>query len=63
MAKSNERMRTTIPPIDLPPYRPPTPEELAARRQIMARANRLREKVGRLPYSLTEWIHQERESQ
>lgn len=51
-----------LPRLVLPPYNPPTPEELERRRALGAEARKLREKIGPLSFSLTDLIREDRET-
>ena len=51
-----------LPKFVLPPYVPPSPEQLEKRRQLGEEATRLREEIGPLDFSLTELIREDRET-
>lgn len=46
----------------LPPYVPPTPEDLERRRALEDEVKKLREKIGPLDFSLTDLIREDRET-
>lgn len=49
------------PKISLPPYVPPTPEEIARRKALEAEVDRLREAIGVVTRDVAEWIREDRE--
>ena len=51
-----------LPKFVLPPYVPPTPEQLEKRRLLGEEATRPREEIGPLDFSLTELIREDRET-
>ncbi len=51
-----------LPRIVLPPYRPPTPEQLERRRVLGEESRKLRKEIGPLGFSLTDLIREDREA-
>jgi hypothetical protein len=51
----------TVPKIEMPPIPPPTPEEIARRREVVERIVALRDKIGPIGISTAELIRQVRE--
>ena len=52
---------TTLPKIELPPFKPVTPEEIERRRAIVARIRALREEIGPIGIRADELIRQVRD--
>jgi hypothetical protein len=52
----------TTPGIELPPYIPPTPQELARRRELLDEADQIRTAIGPLGFSSVEIIRHSRET-
>ncbi|MBI4494962.1 MAG: hypothetical protein HY690_19485 [Chloroflexi bacterium] len=54
--------RVKAPQILLPPYKPPTPEELERRQRAAEEILRLRSEIGPVGRSVTELVRQDRDS-
>ncbi|TAK32081.1 MAG: hypothetical protein EPO21_15755 [Chloroflexota bacterium] len=62
MERKKKIKPTSRPHSLLPPYVPPTPEDLERRRALEKEVKKLREKIGPLDFSLTDLIREDRES-
>jgi hypothetical protein len=51
---------TLAPRVTLPPWTPPTPEEIARRRALFAKVMTLREEIGPIGITTDELVHQAR---
>ena len=60
MSKELEPKLTTTPKIKIPPYVPPTPEQVEKRRRAIDEILRLRHEIGPIGISVTEWIREDR---
>jgi hypothetical protein len=47
----------TLPPIEIPPFEPPTEEELARRTVLFEQARRLREEIGPIDIAADELLY------
>ncbi len=56
------RRTTKLPRLVLPPYKPPTHQELERRQLLGEKADEVREKIGPLGFSLSDLIREDRES-
>lgn len=50
-----------LPPINIPPYVPASPEEIARRQALAERADRIRKQLGPLGYSVVDLIREMRD--